>query len=99
MERIPKKYYFDHGCEGIWNDNNEIELEDSELPAYYTRSVYPVMMSKASYEGLKTIAPISAHTYTPAAVMPVFSATPELGRAIIAAIINPCITTNTWGCR
>ena len=26
------KYYFDHGCEGIWNDNNELELEDSELP-------------------------------------------------------------------
>ncbi|NLJ64854.1 MAG: glycoside hydrolase [Christensenellaceae bacterium] len=52
-----KKYYFDHGCEGIWNDNNELELEDSELPAYYTRSVYPVMMSKASFEELKTIAP------------------------------------------
>jgi len=45
-----KEQYILHGCEGVWNDNNELELEDSELPAYEIRSVYPVLMSKASYE-------------------------------------------------
>lgn len=45
-----KEQYILHGCEGIWNDNNELELEDSELPAHEIRSMYPVLMSKASYD-------------------------------------------------
>lgn len=42
--------YLDFGAEGIWNDNNEFELEDSELDAYGTRTIYPVRMAQTSYE-------------------------------------------------
>lgn len=45
--------YLDHGCAGIWNDNNELELEDSELLIYKTRSQYPALMSQASWEAIK----------------------------------------------
>ncbi|MGI6215348.1 MAG: TIM-barrel domain-containing protein [Christensenellales bacterium] len=48
-----KKYYFDHGCDGVWNDNNELELEDSELADYHKKLVYPVLMSAAAYNSLK----------------------------------------------
>ncbi|NLD33381.1 MAG: glycoside hydrolase [Clostridiales bacterium] len=40
--------YLMHGCTGIWNDNNELELEDSSLAAYPARAVYPLLMSEAS---------------------------------------------------
>lgn len=52
-----KKQYLDHGCDGIWNDNNELELEDSAMPAYATRSVYPVRMAEAAYDAFKQKAP------------------------------------------
>ena len=42
--------YLDHGVEGIWNDNNEFEMDDPETEAYRTRTVFPVLMAKASYE-------------------------------------------------
>ncbi|MFH2113497.1 MAG: TIM-barrel domain-containing protein, partial [Spirochaetota bacterium] len=45
--------YLDHGCTGIWNDNNELELEDSELPAFRTKALYPVKMAEAAYEAFK----------------------------------------------
>lgn len=48
-----KQSYLDHGCAGIWNDNNELELEDSELPIYKTRSQYPALMCQASWEAIK----------------------------------------------
>jgi alpha-glucosidase len=48
-----KSQYLDHGCTGIWNDNNELELEDSELEAYKTKTLYPVLMAQASFEAFK----------------------------------------------
>ncbi len=47
-----KEAYIDFGAEGIWNDNNELELEDTNLNVFDTRTIYPVLMSQASYEEL-----------------------------------------------
>lgn len=44
--------YIAFGAEGIWNDNNELELEDTALKAFDTRTLYPVLMVQASYEEL-----------------------------------------------
>lgn len=52
-----KEQYIDHGCTGIWNDNNELELEDHALPAFKTKSLYPVRMAEASYEAFKESSP------------------------------------------
>lgn len=52
-----REQYLDHGCAGIWNDNNELELEDSELPIYNLRSQYPALMARASYEAFKEYQP------------------------------------------
>lgn len=38
------------GADGIWNDNNEYEIEDSTVPAYSSRSTYALRMSKVSYD-------------------------------------------------
>lgn len=48
-----KFQYLDHGCTGIWNDNNELEIEDTGLAAYGDRSLYPVKMAQAAYEACK----------------------------------------------
>ncbi|MDX9984628.1 TIM-barrel domain-containing protein [Sphaerochaeta sp.] len=48
-----KAQYLDHGCTGIWNDNNELELEDVELEAFKTKTLYPIRMAEASYEAFK----------------------------------------------
>ncbi len=56
-KRELKEQYIRHGCEGIWNDNNELEMEGSELEAFRTRTLYPVLMSEASYEAFKEEAP------------------------------------------
>ncbi len=45
-----KAQYLDHGCTGIWNDNNELELEDTALNAWMAKSVYPVLMAEASHQ-------------------------------------------------
>ncbi len=52
-----KTQYLDHGCTGIWNDNNELELEDIELEAYKTKTLYPIKMAEASYEAFKQQSP------------------------------------------
>ena len=52
-----EKQYLDHGCTGIWNDNNEFEIEDPGLDAYAARSMLPVLMCQASYEVFKKKAP------------------------------------------
>ena len=44
--------YIAFGAEGIWNDNNELELEDTALKAFDTRTLYPVRMAQTSYEEL-----------------------------------------------
>ncbi|MBN2860128.1 MAG: glycoside hydrolase [Sphaerochaetaceae bacterium] len=38
--------------DGIWNDNNEYEIEDSSVPAYPYRSTMALRMAQASYERL-----------------------------------------------
>jgi len=48
-----REKYIEHGCTGIWNDNNELELEEPELAAYKTKQLYPVKMAKAAYEVFK----------------------------------------------
>ena len=48
-----KAQYLDHGCTGIWNDNNELELEDVGLEAFKTKALYPIRMAQASYEAFK----------------------------------------------
>lgn len=42
--------YLDYGASGIWNDNNELELEDSAQEAFQTRTLYPVMMAQTAFE-------------------------------------------------
>lgn len=47
----------DMGAAGIWNDNNEFELEDESLPVRSYRTALPVLMAKASYEALRAARP------------------------------------------
>ena len=37
-------------CSGVWNDNNELEIEDPDVPWSKNRINYPVLMAKAAYE-------------------------------------------------
>ena len=39
-----------YGVSGIWNDNNEYELEDQSLQAQSMRTLYPSLMAKAAWE-------------------------------------------------
>ncbi len=39
----------DNGFDGVWNDNNEYEVEDSSLPAYSQRHTMPLLMNRASW--------------------------------------------------
>ncbi|MDA3958363.1 TIM-barrel domain-containing protein [Oceanispirochaeta sp.] len=52
-----KEKLIDYGVSGIWNDNNELELEDQSLDAQKIRAIYPILMAKASWEVFKEIAP------------------------------------------
>jgi alpha-glucosidase len=52
-----KEAYLDNGCAGIWNDNNELELEDEELEAFKDKGLYPFKMTSASFEALKDARP------------------------------------------
>ncbi|WP_291637621.1 TIM-barrel domain-containing protein, partial [Clostridium sp.] len=45
--------FLDNNCAGIWNDNNEFEIEDSEVDLYKIKSVLPMMMCSASYDAFK----------------------------------------------
>jgi len=45
-----KEQLLDYGCAGIWNDNNEFEIEDIGVPSYNIKSIMPMLMQKASYE-------------------------------------------------
>ena len=45
-----RESYLDHGVEGIWNDNNEFEMDDPDMHAYRIRTLLPVLMAKASYD-------------------------------------------------
>ena len=50
-----KSKLIDYGISGIWNDNNELELEDQGIDAQTIRSLYPVLMAKASWEVFKDV--------------------------------------------
>ncbi|MGD1822017.1 MAG: TIM-barrel domain-containing protein [Pleomorphochaeta sp.] len=52
-----KKQYLDHGCSGIWNDNNEFEIEDVEIPNSKIKTILPILMSEAAYEAFEEQAP------------------------------------------
>ncbi|MCQ2411865.1 MAG: glycoside hydrolase [Sphaerochaetaceae bacterium] len=52
-----KDKFLENGCTGIWNDNNELELEDISLPAYRVKQIYPVKMAKVAYEAFKEACP------------------------------------------
>lgn len=45
-----KDKYLSHGCTGIWNDNNECELEDPDTDSYRTKLLYPLLMCQAAWE-------------------------------------------------
>ena len=45
-----KEKFLDYGVSGIWNDNNEFELEDRSLEAQKVRPFLPVLMCKASWD-------------------------------------------------
>jgi len=44
--------FIDYGVEGIWNDNNEFEIEDEGSARFGDRKLLPVMMAEATYETL-----------------------------------------------
>ncbi|MGH4036477.1 MAG: TIM-barrel domain-containing protein [Sphaerochaeta sp.] len=48
-----KEQFLDNSCDGIWNDNNEFEIEDIECDMYKIKSVLPIMMCRASYEAFE----------------------------------------------
>ncbi|WP_319563088.1 TIM-barrel domain-containing protein [Marispirochaeta sp.] len=48
-----KEHFIKNGITGIWNDNNEFELEDESVPAHSIRTIFPMLMSKAAYEALR----------------------------------------------
>ena len=52
-----KERFLDYGVTGIWNDNNEYELEDRSLEAQKMRPHYPVLMSKASWDVMHEVNP------------------------------------------
>lgn len=56
-----KDKYLAHGCTGIWNDNNECELEDEDSDAFKTRTLFPVRMCEAAYEACNEFAPGKRH--------------------------------------
>lgn len=56
-----KESYLSHGCTGIWNDNNECELEDPETDAYKVRTLFPLLMCQAAYEAFNEVDPGKRH--------------------------------------
>jgi alpha-glucosidase len=48
-----KEHYIAPGCAGIWNDNNEFEIEDPQAGAFMTRALYPGLMARAAYEAFR----------------------------------------------
>lgn len=52
-----KKQYLYHGSSGIWNDNNEFEIEDIEIPVSKIKSMLPNLMSQAAYESFEEVFP------------------------------------------
>ncbi len=51
------KNILDEGVSGVWNDNNEFEVEDESLPMQKCKKYLPVKMAQASYEALREARP------------------------------------------
>ncbi len=47
----------DQGATGVWNDNNEFELEDESVPAASFKTALPLLMARASYDALRARRP------------------------------------------
>lgn len=47
------KALFEMNVDGVWNDNNEFEIEDSSVPSYSCRSTFSLRMAAASYAEAK----------------------------------------------
>ncbi len=52
-----KDKYLSHGCTGIWNDNNECEIEDPDSDSYRRKLIFPLLMCKASWEAFSDVSP------------------------------------------
>lgn len=52
-----KETYLEMDCSGIWNDNNEFEMEDPEIGSYRLRTLLPVEMCRASKEAFEEFMP------------------------------------------
>ncbi len=52
-----KKCFLENGCSGIWNDNNEFEIEDIEVPCHSVRTLLPIEMCHASFEAFDEMLP------------------------------------------
>jgi len=56
-KRQLKNRFIDYGVDGIWNDNNEFELEDPRLPIFHRRILLSYLMVKAAWEALLEMKP------------------------------------------
>lgn len=56
-----KDKYISHGCTGIWNDNNEFEIEDPDTEAFKVRTLLSLQMVEASYEAFNEMEPDKRH--------------------------------------
>lgn len=55
--RALSEHILDKGVSGVWNDNNEFEIEDESLPIQACRKFLPVLMARASFEALRKAYP------------------------------------------
>ncbi len=51
------EHIVDQGVTGVWNDNNEFEIEDDSLKIQSVKKILPVLMAQASYEALRAANP------------------------------------------
>ena len=56
-----KKQFLDNNCTGVWNDNNEYEIEDLEVPEYKIKQIFSIYMAKASHEAFEKEYPGHRH--------------------------------------
>jgi len=52
-----KKYILEKGISGVWNDNNEFEIEDKALPIQDVKNILPIKMAEASFKALRSFYP------------------------------------------
>ncbi len=56
-KRSIREHILGLGVTGVWNDNNEFEMEDEALPIQRVKKYLPVLMAQASYEAMREVAP------------------------------------------